>query len=217
MTRPPTPDHAVADGSLWTAGFWDERYAASPTIWSGRPNQRLVEQAGGLARGTALDVGCGEGADAVWLAGQGWRTTGVDVSRVALERAAAHAADAGVEVEWAQVDVVAGEPLPAAYDLVSAHFLHPPADRLPHVLRALGEAVVVSGTLLLVGHHPRDLVARHQDSAMLPLMPTPEQVVDLLDPARWQVQVAETQSREQLVEGEPVTVHDTVVRATRSG
>ncbi|WP_278259803.1 Bax inhibitor-1/YccA family protein [Nocardioides convexus] len=79
-----------------TAGFWDERYAGSDRVWSGRPNQRLTEQVADLAPGTALDVACGEGGDAIWLAKQGWKVTAVDVSQVALARVADHAEDEGV-------------------------------------------------------------------------------------------------------------------------
>ncbi|WKN49425.1 class I SAM-dependent methyltransferase [Nocardioides sp. Arc9.136] len=203
------------DPAMWTAGFWDERYGATDAVWSGNPNRRLVEQVADLAPGRAVDVGCGEGADAVWLAQQGWQVTGVDVSPVALQKAAAHAAAAGVTVEWALVDLVAGEGLPATYDLVSAHFLHPPVELRGDVLRRLGAAVTVGGTLLYVGHHPQDLAARDQHAAMLPLMPTPEDVVAHLDPATWDVRVAEVQARRQLVEGREVTVHDSVVRAVR--
>lgn len=215
---------AAADGTMWTAAFWDERYAGSESIWSGNPNQRLVEQVTGLlddsqgagsAARTALDVGCGEGADAVWLAQQGWRTTGVDVSQVALDRAAGHAAAAGVEVEWRRVDVIAGEALPATYDLVSAHFLHPPADLLGEVVRRLGDAVAPGGTLLHVAHDPRDAAALQADPALVRLMPTLDQVVGRLDPALWDVQVAEVQARRQVRDGVEMTLHDTVVRAVK--
>ncbi len=80
---------------MFTQEFWDERYAGSNRVWSGKPNQRLVEQVAGLTPGRAVDVGCGEGADVVWLAQQGWLATGVDVSQVALDRAAQHAEEAG--------------------------------------------------------------------------------------------------------------------------
>lgn len=203
-------DHAT-DGSLWTAAFWDERYAGSPAVWSGNPNPRLVQQVAHLTPGTALDVGCGEGADAVWLAQQGWRVTGVDVSRVALERSAGHAADTGVEVRWEQVDVVAGEDLPSPYDLVSAQFLHPPPQVFDEVVGALGDAVAVGGTLLVVGHHPRD--AELRPGADASLMMTPERIVAALDSTAWVVEVADVQAREQLVDGETTTVHDAVVRA----
>jgi thioredoxin reductase len=103
---------------------WEEQYRSHPTLWSGEPNPPLVEEAADLAPGTALDVGCGEGADAVWLAGRGWRVTGVDLSPTALERAARHAAEAGVEVDWQQADLTAWTPEEKAYDLVTSHFLH---------------------------------------------------------------------------------------------
>lgn len=70
--------------------FWNARYSEKERIWSGRPNPQLVAEAAGLAPGTALDVGCGEGADALWLAARGWQVTGVDISTVALARAAEH-------------------------------------------------------------------------------------------------------------------------------
>src|SRR3954471_21898208 len=83
-----------------TAAEWDERYTGSPQIWSGNPNGALVAEVAALAPGRALDVGCGEGADAVWLATRGWRVTALDVSEVALDRAAQHARAAGVAVAW---------------------------------------------------------------------------------------------------------------------
>ncbi|WP_141014058.1 SAM-dependent methyltransferase [Nocardioides sambongensis] len=79
-----------------SAAAWDERYSGD-RVWSGRPNQRLVEQASELDPGTALDVACGEGGDALWLAGRGWQVTAVDISQVALDKVAAHAIERGVE------------------------------------------------------------------------------------------------------------------------
>lgn len=81
-------------------GDWNERYAThGDGLWSGRANGVLVAELAGSPPGRALDVGCGEGADAIWLAAAGWQVTGVDVSDVALERAAAAAGDAGVTVQ----------------------------------------------------------------------------------------------------------------------
>ncbi len=124
--------------------FWDARYASRERIWSGEPNRQLVAEAASLAPGRALDVGSGEGADALWLAERGWRVTAVDVSPVALERAAARAAEHGDEVAsrvaWEQADVRTWSPPVAAYDLVSAQFLHPGPDVRPQVVRRLAAA-----------------------------------------------------------------------------
>lgn len=92
----------TTDSTKSDAELWDERYRESHRIWSGKPNAALVREVEGLAPGRALDLGCGEGADAVWLAREGWQVTATDISRVALDRAAEHAADAGVadRIDW---------------------------------------------------------------------------------------------------------------------
>ncbi|MGV9391883.1 class I SAM-dependent methyltransferase [Streptomyces olivaceus] len=136
------------------AEFWEARYRDTGRVWSGRPNTFLVREASGLAPGTALDLGCGEGADAVWLASRGWRVTGVDISATALERAAAHAAEAGVgdRVAWERHEL--GQSFPeGSFDLVSAQYLQSPvALDQQTVLRAAARAVASGGTLLLVLH-----------------------------------------------------------------
>ncbi|MCM3921733.1 methyltransferase domain-containing protein [Frankia sp. AiPs1] len=141
-------------GGVPAAEFWDARYAGAPQIWSGEPNVALVRLAGGLAPGRALDLGCGEGGDAVWLAQRGWQVTGVDVSEVALGRAAALAVAAGVDgrVVWRRLDLGVEFPV-GVFELVSAQFLHSEVE-LPRVriLRAAASAVVVGGTLLVAGH-----------------------------------------------------------------
>lgn len=83
---------------LFSQEFWDQRYAGREHLWSGRPNPQLVAHASALPPATALDMGCGEGADAIWLAERGWTVTGVDVSPVGLSRAAEHAAQAGAAI-----------------------------------------------------------------------------------------------------------------------
>ncbi|MBZ6227367.1 SAM-dependent methyltransferase [Streptomyces olivaceus] len=136
------------------AEFWEARYRDTGRVWSGRPNTFLVREASGLAPGAALDLGCGEGADAVWLASRGWRVTGVDISATALERAAAHAAEAGVgdRVAWERHEL--GQSFPeGSFDLVSAQYLQSPvALDQQTVLRAAARAVASGGTLLLVLH-----------------------------------------------------------------
>ena len=118
---------------MFTQRYWDDRYAGHRHVWSGRPNPYLLTEAGDLAPGRAIDVGCGEGADAIWLAGQGWEVTGADVSPVGLERAAANAEAAGAEIAqritWRQVDLFADEWTPlGSYELVTSQYLHLPPE-----------------------------------------------------------------------------------------
>lgn len=206
---------------MYTETFWDERYAGSDRVWSGKPNQRLVEQVADLPVGTAIDAGCGEGADVVWLARRGWQVTGVDVSTVGLRRAAAHAADAGVgeSTDWVRADLMGGDPIPGPVDLVTAAFVHTPSDLLPSVYGRLADAVAPGGTLFVVAHHPDDIATGLRNARLSAHLITPEQVTAVLGSGAhgdWDVQVAEGQTREQAgPDGEQVTVTDTVVRARR--
>jgi SAM-dependent methyltransferase len=202
---------------MFTQEFWDERYAASDRIWSGQPNPRLVEHAAALMPGMAVDVGCGEGADVVWLAERGWRVTGVDVSVVALERAKQHAGQAGLadRTSWLQADLVAGDELPGGADLVSAQYLHVPTNAFQAVYAAIAAAVRPGGTLLVVGHHPADRDTGLRNPQLSHLLFPPEEVTELLG-SGWRIDVAGAPTRE--VEGEsghPIVVTDTVVLATR--
>jgi SAM-dependent methyltransferase len=202
---------------MFTREFWDERYSSSQRVWSGRPNQRLVEEVGDLAPGTAMDVGCGEGADAVWLAGAGWTVTGVDVSGVALDRAAAHAAEAGVgeRTSWLRADVFAGDPLPGGFDLVSAAFVHVPPDAFDAVYGALAAAVAPGGSQVVLAHHPDDVHTGLRNSELSHLLFAPDAVTRLLPPGEWDVVTADVRTREHVSEGETFQVSDTVVRAIR--
>ena len=131
-----------------TAEAWDERYG-DDQLWSGHPNEQLVVEVNDLEPGTALDVGCGEGADAIWLAGDGWTVTGIDVSAKALGRATRAAQMAGLSVDWRAVGI---EDLDAStYDLVISFY--------PAILRGDGaiietllDTVAPGGTLLVVHH-----------------------------------------------------------------
>ena len=207
---PGTPD----TGS--DAGSWEERYRSSSGVWSGRPNAQLVTEASGLPPGAALDLGCGEGADVVWLASRGWQVTGVDWSPTALDRAAAHAAEAGVadRVEWVVADLAGWVPPTARYDLVSAHFLHPTAAERPGLLARLTAAVAPGGTLLWVGNDWSEGRAVWGADRFA----TPAELVAELDPEAWEVLVAEERLRPALVhEGDVHAVTDVVLRARRRG
>ncbi|MBN6051626.1 FAD-dependent oxidoreductase [Nonomuraea sp. RK-328] len=204
--------------SMFEEEAWEERYRARPAIWSGRPNPQLVAEAAALAPGRALDVGSGEGADTVWLAERGWRVTGTDISTTALERAAAHAAEAGVaeRVEWVHTDLREHVPGEGAYDLVSAQFMHLPGKERQELFARLAAAVAPGGTLLIVGHHPRDLRTTAHRMHFPEMMYTAEEVASALDPADWEVVTAETRPRAAVdPEGRDITIHDAVMVARR--
>jgi SAM-dependent methyltransferase len=212
-------DHE-ADPAMWTQEFWDERYGSAASIWSGNPNPQLVAQVADLQPGTALDVGSGEGADAIWLAEQGWHVTGIDVSIVALERAAQRAADAGQDVAdritWQQADILTWDPTPRQFDLVSAQFMHLPRSAREVVYRRLAAAVRPDGSLLIVGHHPSDLETTMRRPNLPDLFFTAEQVAARLDPDDWQVVVVASPERQTLdAEGRQVTISDAVMHAIR--
>ena len=190
---------------------WDAHYSVSERVWSGHPNGALVAEAEGLAPGRVLDVGCGEGADAVWLAQRGWQVTGLDVTEVALERARAAAADAGVAVEWVHGGVV--EARPTGYDLVSA--MYPAIPRSDAAVRALLDAVAVGGTLLVVHHDvdPEHARSRGFDPAGFVM---PADVAAALDDD-WAVEVDERRERQVPQSGGGSGNHapDVVLRARR--
>lgn len=205
----------------WDAAFWDERYAAAPALWSGHVNAAVRDEVADLPPGRALDIGCGEGGDALWLAERGWEVLGVDVSQVALDRAAARARETGLDARtgWERRDLLAWSPAEASYDLVSVAFVHLAAGDRRAVYQALARAVVPGGTFLVAAHHPSDI-------GVVPRPPGPglfftadDLVADLPGgPAAWEVVTAEARPRTEHHPGrDAVTVHDTVLRARRRG
>ncbi len=167
--------------------FWEQHYGAAERVWSGRANATLVDVVQDLPPGTALDLGCGEGGDAVWLALRGWQVTAVDVSPTALRRAQEHAQQAGVADRVTTERHELGRSFPdGTYDLVSAAFLHSPVE-LPRedVVRQAAAAVAPGGLLVVLGHAgtPSWAPAEHQGHAF----PTPQDVLDALRPAAGRV------------------------------
>ena len=146
--------HREGRGDVESERFWEDHYRRRGRVWSGRPNSVLVDVVGSLPPGTALDLGCGEGGDAIWLARQGWRVTAVDVSATALDRASEDAAKAGVadRIDFQRYDLALTFPS-GAFDLVSAQYLHSPIE-FPRVrvLREAASAVTPGGLLLIVDH-----------------------------------------------------------------
>ena len=202
--------------------FWNGRYLSSSALWSGHPNPHVMTEAAALVPGEGLDVGCGEGADAIWLAARGWQVTAVDLSSVALERAATRASEAGADVarriKWLHVDLTDWVPAASSYDLVSAQFLHLPKDQRELIHRRIGESVAPGGTLLVVGHHPSDLHTTAPRPRVPELLFTASEVAASLTPEDWIVVVDEARPRQTLdSDGQATTVHDAVLKAQRVG
>ncbi|MCP2048232.1 UNVERIFIED_ORG: SAM-dependent methyltransferase [Paenarthrobacter nicotinovorans] len=208
--------HKDADNAV---DMWDGMYRERAKIWSGNPNPQLVAEAKDLKPGKALDLGCGEGGDAIWLAKQGWTVTALDVSAVALERAAEHAEEAGVadRITWQQQDLTEWEPQPE-FDLVSAQFLHSPLLPWRDSVTSAAAAVAPGGTLLVVGHHPLGLPSWSRHHHETDLFFTPEQLAGALrlDSEPWSVNVLTDRGRTVSgPSGESGTTLDTVLRATK--
>jgi len=205
---------------VYDRDYWEDRYGQPGRAWSGRPNAALVAEATALTPGRALDVGSGEGGDALWLAARGWQVTGVDISQNALDKAAALAREREdvdpARLTWQQADLTGWSPTRTSFDLVTAHFMHLPLVDRERLFPALADAVAPGGTLLVVGHDADALpggAGRHGDPGMLF---TVDEVVGRLSPDAWRVEVAEVRPRDMTgPDGDVWHVADVVVRATR--
>ncbi|MDQ0754424.1 bifunctional 2-polyprenyl-6-hydroxyphenol methylase/3-demethylubiquinol 3-O-methyltransferase UbiG [Arthrobacter sp. B3I4] len=202
--------------------FWDERYrqhSEHGSVWSGQPNAQLVVEVAGLMPGSALDVGAGEGADAVWLARRGWRVTAVDISSVALARAAAAVApdpETAARISWQHQDLTVSPPPAGTFDLVSAQYLHLPAPERDGVYHRLAASVAPGGTLLIVGHHPSDLETSVRRPSAPGLLFTAEQAAADLDPDEWEIITCAARPRATTDSDDvQVTVRDAVLNARR--
>jgi SAM-dependent methyltransferase len=144
---------------------WDARYSERDgAMWSGQPNGRLVAEVAGLTPGRALDVGCGEGADAIWLARCGWTVTAIDISDVAVARAREAAELADAPVEWVCGDALQAQFPPRSFDLVSMQYPALPKAAGEAAMRTLLDAVRHGGLLLAVYHDLDDEHRQHMKS-----------------------------------------------------
>lgn len=222
MTRPDVdPAQHSPVPHLDPAQHWEERYGTADRVWSGRPNVTLVDVLGehlpDVAPGRALDLGCGEGGDAVWLARQGWRVTGVDISPTATRRATEAARERGLDEDRARfiaADLTTWDD-DGPWDLVTASFFQSTVE-LPRgdILRRVAGRVAPGGHLLLISHAaPPPWATGHDAHGDHPFRTPAEDVADLaLDPDAWDVVVAETRTREATGhDGQPATLDDTVV------
>lgn len=213
----------AADGITSPAEFWEQRYLthrdASGQIWSGRVNPAVEREVKQLNPGAALELGSGEGGDALWLAAHGWSVTALDISPTALAVGAKHAAALGLadRIDWVQADLVDWHPV-AEYDLVTSAFFHAPFDfpREEILRRAVG-AVAPGGTLLVVGHGAPPPGATHGHAVEGPPLPTLDEVLESLRlPDGWVVETNMLAARTAtLPDGTEVEVNDTVLRVRR--
>lgn len=210
-------ERRVGDSDGPSEKFWEDHYRGREKRRSVRPGAVLAEVAGPLTPGSALDLGCGEGGDAVWLATRGWQVTAVDVSETALKRTAGHAAEAGVgdRVDLAKHDLDRSFP-EEKFDLVSAQYLHSPVELFAEerVLRRAADAVAPGGLLLVVGHASVAPWSWNQEAQF----PTPREVLDSigLDMEFWDVEILGSPERQATgPSGETATVTDNVIALRR--
>ncbi len=197
--------------------FWEGHYRGHKRRWSGRANPVLVDVAGSLSAGTALDLGCGEGGDAIWLARLGWRVTAVDVSATALGRAAADAATAGVadRIDFQQHDLAHTFPS-GSFDLVSAQYLQSPIEfPRERILQAAAQTVAPGGLLLVVTHASAPSWSWASPNTRFP---TPEEALATLelDPKPWRTERLAAPERQATgPNGESGTIADNVIALRR--
>ncbi len=216
-------DHPADDADApptFDKDYWESHWLQTGGTGPGlavAPNPYLVAETAGLPRGTALDAGCGEGAEALWLAEQGWHVTAVDISAEALARARQRGQGSGRSdrVTWVEADLSEWQP-DQHYDLVASHYAHPAMSQLAFYDRLTGW-VADGGTLLIVGHlHTHDGAPHDNWQPPEETLVTTASVTDRLDTAQWHVVTASEHVRTVTDrEGDEVTLHDVVVRATR--
>lgn len=199
-----------------TKEFWDDLYKKRDKIWSGKPNVQLTRYIQEIKPGTALDLGCGEGGDAVWLAQQGWHVVATDVSPVAIERSKALAIAHGQEsnIEFQQHDFTVSFPA-GTYDLVSAQFLQSPIDfQRTEVLRKAASAVSGGGYLLIVEHGSAPSWSPHASMHF----PSAQETFDSLelDEADWHIEALDAPERPITgPSGEHASIKDNVILIRR--
>jgi SAM-dependent methyltransferase len=156
-------------GGMDRAG-WDARYSEADLMWGAGPNRFVAEEFTGVPPGRALDVGSGEGRNAIWLAEHGWRVTAVDFSPVATERGRQLAGQRGVEVDWVVADLLDYQPEEGTFDAVLVIYLHLMPEALATVLHRAARAVAPGGRIFVIGHdltNLRDGVGGPQDPDVL--------------------------------------------------
>jgi SAM-dependent methyltransferase len=192
---------------------WNRRYADRELVWTAQPNRFLAAEAAGLPPGRALDLGAGEGRNAVWLAQQGWQVTAVDFSDAGLAKGERLAAERGVGVSWVVADLLEHVPSPLSFDLVVLLYLHLPAGERRAVHRRAAASVAPGGALLVVGHDSTNIAEGYGGPQDPRILFTPEEVAG--DLAALQIERAERVRRSVASESGTVEAIDALVRARR--
>jgi len=190
---------------------WNARYAAAERVWSEEPNRFLVEEVASLTPGRALDLACGEGRNAIWLAGRGWRVDAIDYSSTALDRARQTAAERDIEVNWIEGDVESPLSVGPDYDLVLVFYLQLPWASMKSCIKRAAAAVAPGGTFLLVGHDRRNLEHGYGGPKSADVLYTPADVAKILTA----LAIVEADRRQRPVETDDggVLAIDCLVRA----
>lgn len=192
---------------------WNNRYEGREFVWTASPNQFLVAEVSALASGTALDLGCGEGRNAVWLAEQGWQVTAVDFSAVGIGKGRDIATRRGVEVTWVIEDLNAYQPVVSTFDLVIIFYVHVPVYQRDSVLAKGSAALAPGGTYLVVGHDLSNLEYGYGGPDDPSLLYTPDTVSSALPG----LEILKAERVKRVVETEEGRFEaiDTLVRAKR--
>ena len=190
---------------------WDKRYAAVENLWAVKPNRFLVAEVADLAPGRALDLACGEGQNAIWLATLGWEVTGVDYSEVAIEKARARAERDGVAAEFVCADLMDYEPSLGTFELVLLLYFHIPSDERRQVLAKAAAALAPGGTVIVIGHDATNLTHGVGGPSDPDLLSTPDDLASELPGL--EIEKATTILRD--VAGEDRDAIDNLVRARR--
>jgi SAM-dependent methyltransferase len=196
---------------------WNARYAASELVWGAAPNRFVEAELRDLhLRGRALDLACGEGRNAIWLAKLGWSVTAVDYSEVALARGRRLAAEQGIEVDWIEADITTYVPPVATFQLVIIAYLHLPLPGLRAVLAHAAAALSPGGTLYMVGHARRNLTDGIGGPQQAAVLWEPAEIAREVEAVGLSVQRVEHVCRPVETQDGIKDAIDTVLRAERS-
>lgn len=208
--------HRSGGGWATTKAEWEQMYGERDQVWSGSVNRWLAEIAADLPPGRALDLGAGEGGDALWLAERGWRVVAVDISDTAIDRGRRAAAQAGLEIEWISADLTSWTP-PGSFDLVSLQFVQGGEGPLTEIGAQATRAVAVGGRLLTVTHAEVPGWASEDAHHHHGKLPDANELLESLWLADgdWEVEVAEVRERIQQRDGEEFVLRDSVVLVRR--